>query len=213
MAPEPLCGCSNQARIVNLDGYNSLYEDSSNDQQQARKGTDCNPALRRQRWPQHPCALWQRRVLRLPLHGAHSAGQGAAPERPHRLQPQHGADEAALGRGKGGCHPRDRVRESQPLSLPLHGHLAHRGAGYHRHRGLAGTGRAGDGPAGRECAYRRQLRTRAPAGPGLPRRFGGFRRRPGDLRTVPRHRGRRACGCSPWRPSRGCTATSPGATR
>ena len=52
------------------------------------------------------------------------------------FNPQHGADQEAMGRRQDGHHPRHRLRKFPALPLPLHGHLAHLRTRHRRHRGL-----------------------------------------------------------------------------
>ena len=87
-------------------------------------------------------------------------------------------------RGEPGYHQRHRLSAAQPLALPLAGHLVHRRAGRHRHRGLAGSGHPGPGRQGRERADRRELRARPSPRAGVQGRSRGLGGQPGDLRPA-----------------------------
>ena len=163
-------------------------------------------ALGRQRRPQHRCTPQQRAVLRLPPGRPHPPGRCAEAGRRFRLQPQHGARQEPVGRGQGRGHPGHRVPQSQPVPLPLDGHLAHGPARRHRRLRLAGAGHPRDGPGRRQRADGRELRPRAPAGAvvqGRPGRLGRQTwRRTGCCRTSRTS----TPGSWPWRRSRRYTA-------
>ena len=84
------------------------------------------PIGRRQRRPQHAGPLRRRRLLQDASAPRHRRQEGAAAGRPRRPAPRDDrAAQALQGRRSGGRAER-RLSQSQPLALPLDGHLGDR---------------------------------------------------------------------------------------
>ena len=131
----------------------------------------------------------QRALLRLPR--SHPPRPGRSPEdrRHGRIRPYYGSHQGTVGPGQGGCDQRGRLSEPGQVAFPIDGHLAYRRAGGTQPGGVAGPCDPGDGPEGRECAHRCQLRGWAAQGAGMRRRSGSVGRQPGNLWPVPGHGG------------------------
>ena len=113
-------------------------------------------------------------VLRLSHVGERSGRRGDSHRRPLRLSSGDGACEGDVGRGEHGDRRGRGLSQSEPLALPLDGHLAHVRAGQ--------GGRPRDGSAGRYGTWTRErersdgnkLRERTAESAGHPRGSGDF---------------------------------------